>query len=145
RGVNGYIATCHYYADFMAGYFGLPRDKMTVGYPGIKKPLTAADPRPRGDKTPTIGYFPRVAPEQGLHGLADAYVGLRRAPNAPACRLRISGWLGEHNRRYFEEIMKKIAGAGLAGDVEHVDCPTLADKVQFLESLDILSVPTTYR
>jgi glycosyltransferase involved in cell wall biosynthesis len=57
----------------------------------------------------------------------------------------VSGWLGEHNRPYFDEQMARLRDAGLASDVEHVECPTHADKVRFLQSLDVLSVPTTYR
>src|SRR5262249_20814322 len=30
-------------------------------------------------------------------------------------------------------------------DLEHIDCPDHASKVRFLQSLDILSVPTVYR
>ncbi len=66
-------------------------------------------------------------------------------PDAPATRLRVSGWLGENNRPFFDEQMRKLRDAGLADEVEHVDCPTHADKVRFLQSLDVLSVPTTYR
>src|SRR5262249_13932729 len=63
----------------------------------------------------------------------------------PPCRLRVSGWLGENNRPYFEELRKRVDAAGLAGDFEHVECPGHDDKVRFLRGLDVLSVPTTYR
>jgi glycosyltransferase involved in cell wall biosynthesis len=153
--VDGYIATCNYYADFMAGYLGLPREKFHVVYPGIRiTPLTpnpsppeaggeeriAADSRP-----PTIGYFARIAPEKGLHHLVDAFIMLRKTPNAPNCRLRFSGWLGEHNRAYLNEILKKLADAGLSNDFEHVESPTHDDKIRFLRSVDVLSVPAPYR
>jgi glycosyltransferase involved in cell wall biosynthesis len=35
--------------------------------------------------------------------------------------------------------------AGLADSFDHVDSPDHAGKVRFLQSLDVLSVPTTYR
>jgi glycosyltransferase involved in cell wall biosynthesis len=57
----------------------------------------------------------------------------------------VSGWLGENYRPFFDEQMGKLSGAGLAAEVEHVECPTHAEKVKFLQSLDVLSVPTTYR
>jgi glycosyltransferase involved in cell wall biosynthesis len=59
--------------------------------------------------------------------------------------LRISGWLGGNNRQYLDEQLCKLRGIGLADHVEHVDCPTYADKVRFFQSLDVFSVPTTYR
>src|SRR5262249_35797007 len=35
RAIDGYIATSGYYADFMAGYLGLPRERIDVVYPGL--------------------------------------------------------------------------------------------------------------
>src|SRR5207244_6089464 len=107
--VDGYIATCRYYADFMANYLRLPHEQVHVVYPGIK--LAGFD-RPAAqpmNEVPVIGYFARIAPEKGLHILADAFIHLRRQPDAPRARLRFAGWLGEHNRPYLDTIMKKLA------------------------------------
>jgi glycosyltransferase involved in cell wall biosynthesis len=142
REVDGFIATCRYYADFMADYIGIPREKIEIVYPGIRD--QKSEIKNEQSAIPTIGYFARIAPEKGLHVLADAFIHLRRMPDAPKARLRVSGWLGEHNRKYFNEILKKLDEAGLAGNVEHVESPTHADKVRFLQSLDVLSVPTVY-
>jgi glycosyltransferase involved in cell wall biosynthesis len=144
REVDGYIATCQYYADFMSGYLGLPRERMQVVYPGIKT-ASPAGTQPAPNAVPTVGYFARIAPEKGLHNLADAFILLRKLAGSRTYRLRIAGWLGKHNERYFTEIRQKLSAAGLGGDVEHVDCPAHADKVKFLQSIDVLSVPTTYR
>jgi glycosyltransferase involved in cell wall biosynthesis len=145
--MDGYIATCKYYADFMSGYLGLPRERFQIVYPGIKLHPDPADGRkPTADgRKPTIGYFARIAPEKGLHILADAFIHLRKSPNAPKYRMRFSGWLGSHNKPYLNGIMKKLAEAGLADEVQHVDSPTHEDKVRFLNSIDVLSVPAPYR
>ena len=162
RDVAGYVATCRYYADFMAEYLKLPRKQMHVVYPGIRTTLTPSpSPTKRGEggmsdgpspakqregsERPVIGYFARIAPEKGLHLLADAFILLRKSPGAPAARLRFSGWLGNHNKPYLAGIRQKLADAGLAADVEHVVSPTHADKVRFLQSIDVLSVPAPYR
>jgi glycosyltransferase involved in cell wall biosynthesis len=143
--VDGYFATSGYYADFMAGYLGLPRERMHVVRPGINL-KGHGGPREFRDRPPfTLGYFARICPDKGFHNLVDAYLLLRKMPDAPACRLRVSGWLGENYRPFFDEQMNKLRDAGLAAEVEHVECPTHADKVRFLQSLDVLSVPTTYR
>jgi glycosyltransferase involved in cell wall biosynthesis len=42
-------------------------------------------------------------------------------------------------------VWKKLNDAGLSGDVEHADAPTHADKVRFMQSIDVLSVPAPYR
>ncbi|MBX7105164.1 MAG: glycosyltransferase family 4 protein, partial [Gemmataceae bacterium] len=131
---SGFIATSRYYADFMADYAGLPRDKVRVIYPGLN--LQNHPPAPRGpDRPPTVGYFSRIDPHKGLHHLVEA---VRRLPHA---RLRISGWLGPQHRKYLDEQLARLGGR----DVEYVACPTLAAKLEFLRSVDVLSVPTVYR
>lgn len=143
--VDRFIATSCDYADYISGYLGLPRDKFHVVYPGINVDRFDAPPPPPRAEPLAIGYFARIAPEKGLHILADAFIHLRRQPDAPKCRLRFAGWLGAHNRGYLGGIMKKLADAGLASEVEQVDCPTHVDKVRFFQSIDVLSVPAPFR
>jgi glycosyltransferase involved in cell wall biosynthesis len=147
-GAAGFICTSRYYADFMAGYLGLPREQMHVVYPGINlaghgrgEPGGVSPP----ERPPTVGFFARLGPEKGFHNLVDAFIRLRQSPGAPAAKLRASGWLGENQRPYFNEQVQRLAAAGLAADFEHVESPSHADKVRFLQSLDVLSVPTVYR
>jgi glycosyltransferase involved in cell wall biosynthesis len=142
REFAGFIATSHYYADFMAGYLDLPRDRIHVIHPGLNLKGFDGKPARRADK-PTIGYFARICPEKGLHILVEAFRILRQS-SAP-CRLKISGWLGANNRPYFHDLMDKLQQWGLADDVDHVESPDHAAKVRFYQSIDILSVPTTYR
>jgi glycosyltransferase involved in cell wall biosynthesis len=144
REMDGFIATSGYYADFMAEYLAIPRDRIHVVLPGLNLTGHGGARRPRTGP-PAVGYFARMCPEKGLHILAEAFRILRQTPGAPPCRLRISGWLGEGNRRYFDGIRRKLQEAGLGADFEHVESPDHAGKVRFLQSVDVLSVPTTYR
>jgi glycosyltransferase involved in cell wall biosynthesis len=144
REIDGFIATSRYYADFMAGYLGIPRRAIHVVYPGLNL-AGHGGPRSGGAPPLTIGYFARIAPEKGLHQLAEAFRILRQTPGSLPCRLRVSGWLGDHNRPYFADIQRGMKKWGLADDFEHVESPDHASKVRFLQSLDVLSVPTTYR
>src|SRR5262249_4888285 len=93
----------------------------------------------------TVGYFARICPEKGLHVLVEAFHLFRKTPGTQGSRLHVSGWLGENNRRYFEELRRRLRGWGLDGDCAHLECPDHARKVRFLQGLDVLSVPTTYR
>ena len=140
---DGFIATSAYYADFMADYLGLPRGKMHVVYPGLNL-AGHGGPRPERVGPPAVGYFARIDPAKGLHNLVEAFVVLRKTHGVEA-KLRISGWMGANQRPYLDEQFAKLKEAGLADDAEYVDSPTHADKVRFLQSLDVLSVPTTYR
>jgi glycosyltransferase involved in cell wall biosynthesis len=143
--VDGFICTSRYYADYMSGYLGLPREKMHVVYPGINL-HGHGGPRPLSTTHPlVIGYFARICPEKGFHNVVDAFIELRKTTGAPPCRLRASGWLGENHRPFFEQQVAKLKTAGLADDFQHVESPTHADKVRFLRSIDLLAVPTTYR
>jgi len=141
----GYFATSTYYADFMAGYLALPRERIHVVAPGINLKGHGGTREFRSSPPYTIGYFARICPEKGFHHLIDAFRLLRQTPGSPECRLRVSGWLGENYRKYFNEQMSKLKEAGLGDDVEHVECLTHEAKVSFLQTLDVLSVPTVYR
>lgn len=145
RAFDGFIATSAYYADFMADYLQIPRHKIDVIHPGLNL-HGHGGPRPERNGTPlTVGYFARICPEKGLHQLVDAFRLLRTEAAAPPCRLRVSGWLGGNNQHYFQELQKRLRDWGLADQVEHVEAPDHASKVRFLQSIDVLSVPTTYR
>ena len=140
----GFVATSHYYADFMAGYVGLARSSIHVIYPGLNLKGYDKAARPRKDGPLTIGYFARICPEKGLHILVEAFRLLKEMPGTPPCRLKISGWLGANDRPFFDGLMEKLRGWGLVDQVEHVEAPDHAGKVRFYESIDILSVPTVY-
>ncbi len=144
RAIDGFIATSRYYADFMAGYLGTPRERTDVVYPGLN--LRGFGDRGASDEQPlTVGYFARVCPEKGFHVLADAFRILCETPGAPPCRLRASGWLGENNRPFFEDVRGRLNESGLADRFEYVEAPDHASKARFLAGLDVLSVPTVYR
>jgi glycosyltransferase involved in cell wall biosynthesis len=140
--MQGFIATSRYYADFMSGYLRIPRGRIDVVYPGLN--LKGHVPRTSRNDVPAIGYFARICPEKGLHNLVDAYIRLRRMRDAPRCMLRVSGWLGQAQKDYFAEQWAKLQAADLLTDVKYAESPDLASKLSFLQSLDVLSVPTTY-
>jgi glycosyltransferase involved in cell wall biosynthesis len=143
--IDGYVSTSAYYADFMAGYLGIPRERIHVVHPGLNLRGHGGPHEFRSEPPYTVGYFARICPEKGFHNLVEAFVRLRKSPGSPACKLRASGWLGANNRAYFHAQEQKLRDAGLIGDFEHVESPDHAGKVRFLQSLDVLSVPTVYR
>lgn len=145
RFVDAYISTSAYYADHMAGYIGLPRERVHVVHPGINLAGHGGPAAPPGERPLTIGYFARVCPEKGFHRVVEAFIRLRQRSGVPAVKLKASGWLGANNRGYFDEQVKRLEGAGLGGDFEHAESPAHEDKVRFMRSIDVLCVPTVYR
>lgn len=140
-----YIATCHAYADFMADYLGLPRERMDVVYPGIRLEGYGAKPKRPASEPFTIGYFARICPEKGLHVLVDGYCQLKKNRPDADVRLRVAGYFGPAQDKFLAEQEAKLAAAGLRDSYARLDCPTHADKQRFLHELDVMSVPTTYR
>jgi len=144
RFVDAYISTSFSYANHMAEALGLSRDRIHVVHPGIHLKANLEEPAIRIAPPYTIGYFARVCPEKGFHHAIDAFLHLRGTPNAPHCKLKVSGWLGEQHRPFYDEQVKKIEAAGLLADFEHTDCPDHASKMAFMQSLDVMTVPTDY-
>jgi len=143
REFAGFIATSRYYADFMADYLDVPRQKIHVIHPGLNLKGFSERTATANETPLTIGYYARICPEKGLHILVDAFRILKQ--KNPSCRLKISGWLGENNHAYFQNLMHKLQDWGIADAVQHVETPDHAGKIRFFQSIDVLSVPTTYR
>lgn len=145
--VDLFITNSVYYADFMAEFLQLPRERFRVVPLGLEtrefETLPAADAAPR---PPAIGYLARIATEKGLHNLVDAYILLRKMAGCEETRLEMTGWLGKANTPYFMEQAAKLDRAGLRGAYRYL--PHLMERRQkllFFQMIDILSVPTTYR
>jgi glycosyltransferase involved in cell wall biosynthesis len=92
----------------------------------------------------TIGYLARVAPEKGLHNLAEAYRVLRQEKGLPPGRLLVAGYLAPEFRPYLDAISKQIASWGLADEFDYRGTLDRSGKVKFLHSIDVLSVPSGY-
>ena len=143
RLVDGFISTSAYYAEFMADYLGIPRDRIEVVYPGINVNGYASRTVERNGPF-TIGYFARICPRRGCTSWRTRFAYWANLP-APPCRLRISGWLRRAQPEIFRGGPRRLDAAGLAERFEYVESPDHASKAKFLSDLDVLSVPTTYR
>ena len=147
--IDGFLVHSDYYAGVMADYLGVSRDRFyqiplgvdTTDFREADEDQPAA---PRSDP-PTVGYLARLAEEKGLHVLVDAFLRLRKQPGLERARLRIAGWLGRGQRAYAETQFEKLRAAGAGAQFEYVGAVDRREKIAFLRSLDILSVPTTYR
>ena len=148
--VDAYITASIYYADYMADYLGIPRNKIEVLPLGLDvadfaefAPPHALPVRP-ANRPPTIGYLARIAPEKGFHLLVDAFLELRRRGRTDV-RLLAAGWLGNHRRSYFDEQQSKIREAGAETHFSYWGAISREQKLEFLKSIDLLCVPTIYR
>jgi predicted ABC-type transport system involved in lysophospholipase L1 biosynthesis ATPase subunit len=84
--VDAFIATSAYYADHMAGYLGVPRERIRHVPLGINlRGYTAAPRAPHA--VPTIGYFARIAPRRACTSSPRPTRILRQERGLPAARL----------------------------------------------------------
>jgi glycosyltransferase involved in cell wall biosynthesis len=63
----------------------------------------------------------------------------------PPVRLRAAGYLADQDRPYLDEIKARLAARKLADRFEYAGELDRPGKIAFLQSLDVMSVPTVYR
>jgi glycosyltransferase involved in cell wall biosynthesis len=141
--VDGFAAVSEYYADFMCRYLGIPGRKMHVVPLGIRLEGYDTALRSRGNCF-TIGYLARLAPEKGLHALAETYMRLRRESELPGSRLEVAGYLAPEHRGYLRRIERKMKDAGLEHEFCYRGALDRLGKINFLRNLNVLCVPSTY-
>lgn len=141
--IDAFIAPSRTYADRMAGFLDVPRKRIHVVYPGLELDGHGGAKANPGDDF-TIGYMARIGPDKGLHTLVDAFRILRQSENSARCRLRVAGYLGKENLSYLEKLQARIREWGLAEDFEYIGSIDRKRKIDFIQGLDALSVPTVY-
>ncbi|MEM1250748.1 MAG: glycosyltransferase [Acidobacteriota bacterium] len=144
RQVDVFVTFSEDYAQRMGELFEIPQERFRIVPLGLGNPEEFGRAGQReADRRPTVGYLARLCPEKGFDRLVDAFLTLRELPGMEEAKLRFGGWLGALDRAFVE---RQIARLRRAGDdaFEHVEIPDRAAKVRFLESLDVLSVPTAY-
>ena len=141
--VDLFLSVSEYYADFMPGYLGIPREKIRVVPLGINPngfEMRATNP----NGAFTVGFLGRVAPEKGLHVLAEAYRLLRHSEELPEGRLEVAGYMAADCKPYLEEIQTHLKEAGLDHEFRYHGVIDRAAKIAFLRDLDVMSLPATY-
>ncbi len=142
--VDSFIAVSDYYAGFMSGYLEIPEEKISVVPLGINLEGYARRDGHDAGRPFTVGYFARVAPEKGLHVLAEAYRQLRGRDAETPMRLEVAGYLGAEHEGYLRDIERRMKEWGLGGEFVYRGALDRAQKIEFLQGLDVLSVPATY-
>jgi len=154
KDVDLFVSVSEYYTEYMANYLRIPRDRIRTVPLGVNvKDFPARNSSPphdarsaAGSGAPacTVGYLARIAPEKGLHNLAEAYRILRQDRGLPPSRLVAAGYMAGDQRPYLEGITRTLEKAGLAHEFEYLGTVDRDTKVRFLQSVDVLSVPSGY-
>jgi glycosyltransferase involved in cell wall biosynthesis len=134
--VDRFLAVSRHCAEFMTQYLRIPSEKISVVPLGIN--MTGYEKRKPGGDVFRIGYFARIAPEKGLHVLAEAFVKFQT--RVPACSLEAAGYVAPMYSSYLDKVTRTLRNAPFTyhGVVDR------NEKLSFLGKLDVLCVPATY-
>ena len=143
--VDGYIAPCQYYANFMADYLDIPPNKIDVVHLGLNLSEHGVVQKNLADTPFVIGYLARICPEKGLHLLVDAFYRLTNQFGSDNVQLKVAGYLGKKDEPYLEKLIKQIDAWDLSDAFDYWGEVDRHQKIDFLNSLHVLSVPTTYK
>ncbi len=150
RDADLWIAPSRYFADRMAKRLGwsaeecarrvrvIPNGVSLEGYETPNSKLQTPNSKP------TIGYLARFVPGKGIGLLVDAFILLKKRGRFPDLKLRCAGSMTDGDARYVETLQARLADAGVAGEVEWLPNVSREEKITFLESLTVFSVPATY-
>ncbi len=142
--LDGFVSLNAYYADYMAEYLGVSRSRIQVIPHGLN--LAGHGTRRSADGEPrTIGFLARVCPDKGLHNLVAAVELLLNDPEVPPFRVRAAGYLSKLDRPYLETIRQRTAAWNRPGTFEYVGELSRVEKIEFLQALDMMSLPTVYQ
>ncbi|HJQ79891.1 MAG TPA: glycosyltransferase family 4 protein, partial [Lacipirellulaceae bacterium] len=157
---DAFVAINRYYADFMADYLAVDRARIHVIPHGLRLTghATRQPPAPPGvsdnvltassnvsTKPRVVGFLARICEDKGLHLLVEACELLAQRNEVPPFTLHAAGYLGANDRSYLKELEARAAAGPLAGRFKYLGELDLSQKIAFLQSLDVMSVPTVYR
>jgi glycosyltransferase involved in cell wall biosynthesis len=137
--VDFFVTASKYYSEKSQKQLGIVGDKIKVIYGGVnlegyEKSSLPFDP-------PVIGYLCRMSEYFGLGILVDAFIGLKKESRFKDLRLHITGGYTGEDKHFVKELLKKISKEGFEKDVEIFKNFDKENRVQFLKSLTLLSVP----
>ncbi|MDZ4798512.1 MAG: glycosyltransferase family 4 protein [Bryobacteraceae bacterium] len=129
--VDRFIAVSLYYAGFMSDYLGIPRDRIESVPLGIDFAGHEATAKPASDKL-RVGFFARCAQEKGLHVLCEAVAKMKEP-----VELHVAGYLPPEKKAWFDDLHTRFG-------FQWHGSPDRDGKIRFLQSVDVLSVPSEY-
>jgi glycosyltransferase involved in cell wall biosynthesis len=146
RDADAWVAPSRYFAELMGQrleWDPAARDARIRVIPnGVSPADYPADSGEHRPAVPTVGYLARFVPGKGVGLLLEAFIRLKQ--RMPEARLRCAGSMTAGDRAYVEKLQMRARAAGVDSDVEWLPNISLEEKVRFLQSITVFSVPATY-
>jgi len=139
KDVDLFVTASQYYSKESQKQLKIPTDKIKIIYGGInlggyEKSSLPFDP-------PVIGYLCRMSQYFGLGILVDAFIRLKKDKGFKDLKLFITGGYTGEDKHFVKELLKKISKFGFEKDVEIFKNFDKENRIKFLKSLTLLSVP----
>ncbi len=144
KDVHAFVALNNYYADFMAAYLAVERNRIHVIPHGLQLEGHGVRSDQSLNQPCRIGFLARVCHDKGLHLLVQACELLCDRSDIPHFELHAAGYLGAGDRGYFQSLTDEIARGPLANRFKYLGEISRSEKIAFLQELDIFSTPTIY-
>jgi glycosyltransferase involved in cell wall biosynthesis len=142
--VDLFISPSRYFADLMQRRLLLAPEQVRVLPNGLNLEGYAAAPENSAGQPPVLGYFARLCKEKGLETLVNAFIILKKRDRVGNLKLRVGGSCGPSDQILVDELRARLQSYGLLADVEFRPNLSRADKLAFLRSLSVFSVPAVY-
>jgi glycosyltransferase involved in cell wall biosynthesis len=140
--IDRFISVSEYYVPVMARLLRIPAERIGVVPLGIN--LSGYEYAVPAGGVFRIGYLARIAPEKGLHVLADAYCRFRDRVGSASARLEAAGYLSPAHAGYLDGVRRVLEKAGFVHEFSYHGAVDRARKIAFLRTLNVFSVPTPY-
>ena len=137
--VDLFVTASQYYSEKSQKQLKIPPEKIKVIYGGIS--LDGYLKSPLSFDPPVIGYLCRMSEYFGLGILVDAFIKLKQDSRFQDLRLHLTGGYSGDDKSFLNAQMKKINQNGFGQDVQIFKDFEKDNRVQFLKSLTLLSVP----
>jgi glycosyltransferase involved in cell wall biosynthesis len=141
RDIDAFLSVSQYFSGVMATRLRTPPERMHVLYMGIDPDEYA--PGDESPAVPTIGFLSRMCPDRGLERLVDAFILVKKNHELQSARLRVCGGRSAADEPFIQRLRDKLATAGILNDAEFIQTFARDSKLEFLQSLSVLSVPET--
>ena len=144
--VDLFIAPSRYFADLMTRRLNLPAERVMVIHNGINLEgyRQSILERATRNAAPVLGYLARMCHEKGLDTLVEAFILLKQRGNIQRLKLHVAGSCGPSDEPFVKSLRKRLAEAGYIGETAFSPNISRAEKIGFLESLSVFSVPARY-
>jgi glycosyltransferase involved in cell wall biosynthesis len=139
RYVDAFISPSCYYKDFFISRAGFTGDKVYIVPSGIDLSDVRMSARTGG--APAIGFFSRVSYNNGFDKLVDAFLSLKHEKEFSELTLHVCGGFTSDDKPFIAEQIRKIKDNGFKSSVRIYPGFQGKGKQEFLDSIDILSVP----